>query len=132
MAIAAAYVNQPVNGSAQISAANTARDGTGSLATVLAAGKTGARIDRIRAIATGTTTAGMIRYFLSLDAGTTKRLIHEQTVSAITPSGTVAVWNGDLTQVNAPWLVMAPNAILYASTHNAEVFNIIPLEAGDF
>lgn len=132
MAIAAAYVNQPVNGSAQISVANTARDGTGTLGTVLTAGKTGARIDRLRAIATGTTTAGMLRYFLSIDAGATKRLIAEQTVSAITPSATVAVWSGDLTQVNAPWLVMAPNAILYAATHNAEVFNVIPLEAGDF
>ena len=132
MAIAAAYVNQPVNGSAQISTANTNRDGSGTLGTVLTAGKTGSRIDRIRAIATGTTTAGMIRYFLSTDGGTTKRLIAEQAVSAVTPSASVPVWSGDLTQVNAPWLVMAPNAILYAATHNAETFNIIPVEAGDF
>lgn len=132
MSIAAAYVNQPVNGSAQISAANTNRDGTGTLVTVFTAGRTGARIDRLRAIAVSTTTAGMIRYFLSVDGGTTKRLIYEQAVSAITPSSSVAVWNGDLTQPNAPWLVLAPNAILYAATHNAETFNIIPIEAGDF
>jgi hypothetical protein len=136
MSVTANYAATPKNGSAQIATANTARDGTGTLGTVLTAGANGSRIDSLDIQATGTTTAGMIRFFTSIDAGTTKRLVYEQPVLAITASATVPVWSVTLTSQNASFmqngLVLQANAILYASTNNAEAFNIIPVNAGDF
>jgi hypothetical protein len=137
MASTAQYVTTPKNSAAQVATANTNRDGTGTLATVYTAGTSGARIDSILIQATGTTTAGMIRFFESIDGGTTKRLVGEVAVTAATPSGTVAAFsayigNGDSSGFMKRGLVLQANAILYASTHNAETFNIIPVIAGDF
>ena len=137
MAILAQYTNTPKNSSTQIATANTARDGTGTLGVVYTAGSNGARIDSILIQATATTTAGMIRFFESIDAGTTKRLIGEVPVTAATPSGTVAAFsaqigNGDSSGFMKKGIVLQANAILYAATNNAESFNIIPIIAGDF
>ena len=137
MASTAQYVTTPKNGSAQVSTANTGRDGTGTLATVFTAGTSGARIDSILIQATGTTTAGMIRFFESIDGGTTKRLVGEVAVTAATPSGTVSAFssiigNGDSSGFMKKGYVLEANAILYASTHNAETFNVIPNFAGNF
>ena len=137
MATQAQYVATPKNGVAQVSVANTNRDGTGTLETVYQAGTSGSRIDALQIQATATTTAGMIRFFISNDNGTTKRLVGEVAVTAITPSATVAAFstiigNGITGSFLTKGLVMQANAILYASTHNAETFNIIPVIAGDF
>jgi hypothetical protein len=136
MSTSANYAATPKNGSAQIATANTNRDGTGTLGVVFTAGASGSRIDSLNIQATGTTTAGMIRFFISNDAGATKRLIYEQPVLAITASATVPVWSVTLTSQNASFmqngLVLQANAILYASTNNAETFNVTPINAGDF
>ena len=136
MAITAQYAATPKNGSTQIATANTLRDGTGTLGTVLTAGTSGSRIDSIIIHATTTTTAGMVRFFESIDGGTTKRLIHEEPVLAVTPSATLPAWKTVLTSNNASFMqngfIMQANAILYASTNNAETFNVIPVNAGDF
>lgn len=133
MATQAQYVATPKNGVAQVTTANTNRDGTGTLATVFTAGSSGSRLDALVIQATATTTAGMIRFFISNDGGTTKRLIGETAVSAITPSATVAAFSTTVTSgFMTKGLVMQANSILYASTHNAETFNIIPVVAGDF
>lgn len=136
MSTTANYAATPKNGSAQIATANTARDGTGTLGTVYTAGASGSRIDSIVVQATGTTTAGMIRFFTSIDAGTTKRLVYELPVLANTASATVPVWQYTLTSQNASFmqngLVLQASALLYAATNNAETFNVIPVNAGDF
>lgn len=136
MSTSANYAATPKNGSAQIATANTNRDGTGTLGVVFTAGASGSRIDSLNIQATGTTTAGMIRFFISIDAGTTKRLVYEQPVLANTASATVPVWSVTLTSQNASFmqngLVLAANAILYAATNNAETFNVTPINAGDF
>lgn len=137
MASTAQYVATPKNGVAQVSTANTNRDGTGTLATVYTAGTNGSRIDALQIQAAATTTAGMVRFFISNDGGTTKRLVGEVAITAITPSATVAAFNttignGITGSFLSKGLVMQASAILYASTHNAETFNIIPVIAGDF
>ena len=136
MSTSANYAATPKNSGAQIATANTARDGTGTLGTVYTAGASGSRIDSIGIQATGTTTAGMVRLFVSIDAGTTKRLIAEVPVLANTASATVPVWNTVLTSNNASFMrngfVLQDNALLYASTNNAETFNVTTLNAGDF
>ena len=127
------YLVTPKNGTlAQLSAANVNRDGTGTLVTVFTTSATalGSRIDRIALQATGNTTAGMVRLFLTNAAGTTTRLFDEIPVWAATPSGTQPAFAVDIVFDNG--LVLENGASLRASTHNAEVFNLIPVVAGDF
>lgn len=124
------YASTPRNAVAQISAANTNRDGTGTIVTVIAGAANGTRVDDITIVATGTTTAGMVRLFLSLDNGTTNRLLREIPVTAATPSGTVQAFRAELFDLG----IILPNAtaLLRAATHNAEAFNVIVTRAGDF
>lgn len=128
MANNAQFVATPKNGVAQVSVANTARDGTGTLSTVYTAGATGARIDSLVVTATGTTTAGMIRLFIS--DNTDSRLIKELPVVAVTPSGTIPAWNAEVRFDGG--LVLQATWTLKASTNNAETFSIVPTVAGDF
>ena len=136
------YTAVPRNGGCVISAANAARDGTGTLGTVLtgATRNTGAavplqggsRIDALTLQATGTTTAGMIRLFLH--DGSNARLIGEVPVQAVTPNATTRAWSARLTKDVSDLLpiVLADGASLRASTEKAESFNVIPTMAGDF
>src|SRR6478609_2760997 len=65
MSSAAQYASAPKHGVALINAANTNRDGTGTLGVVFTAGPNGARIDKILTQALAATTAGMVRYYLT-------------------------------------------------------------------
>lgn len=107
-------------GLAQISAANTNRDGTGTIVDVVTAGASGSRVYDITVTATGTTTAGIVRLFLH--NGSNYRLLDEIPVSAITPSGTVKVWTVTR-KLSSQWLPTGWK--LAASTHNAETFNVV-------
>lgn len=127
MAVQAQYAATPRAALGQVSTANTNRDGTGTLATIFTAGSTGSRVDDIVIVATGTTTAGMVRLFLH--DGTNARLWQEVSVSAVTPSGTVPAWTAAL--LNQA-LVLPSGWSLRASTHNAETFNVCVDRAGDF
>jgi hypothetical protein len=127
MAINAQYASTPRAALGQVSTANTARDGTGTLATIFTAGSSGSRIDDIKIQATGTTTAGAVRLFLH--DGTNARLYDEILVPAITPSTTVEAFSATL--VNQA--IVLPNGwSLRASTNNAETFNVLVTRAGDF
>lgn len=128
MAATAQYASTPVNGLAQVTVANAARDGTGTLVTVYTGAATGSRIDDITIKATGTTTAGMVRLFLSLDGGTTNRLLSEYLVTAITASASVAAWSQSI--IDLGLILQNTSALLRASTNNAETFNIIVTRAG--
>lgn len=130
MAVNANYASAPKAAVAVLSAANTNRDGTGTIVTVLAGGTSGTRVDDIRISATGTTTAGMIRFYLSLDGGTTSRLLFEVPVSPVTPSATVQSFQTVLTNLGI--LLPDANAQLRASTNNAESFHVVVSRAGDF
>ena len=88
MATTAQYASTVQNGSGQISVANTNRNGTGTLVTIFTGATNGSRVDDIYIVATGTTTAGVVRLFIS--DGSNIRLWQEILVTAITPSTTVA------------------------------------------
>lgn len=113
------YAQAPLIGMAQISSANTNRDGTGTLVSVVTATPNGSRIERIRIQATVTTTAGMVRLFLF--DGTNNRLYMEIPVTAATPSGTVAAFSYEGAVSD---LVLPTGWILKAAPHNAETFNV--------
>lgn len=130
MAINANYASIPRAAAAILSAANTSRDGTGTLVTVLAGGTAGTRVDDIRISATGSTTDGMVRFYISLDNGVTNRLLFEVPVTAITPSGAIQAFQARL----ADLAIVLPDtsAMLRASTHNAETFHVVVTRAGNF
>lgn len=112
-------------GQCQVTTANTARDGTGSPTQLAQGGANGSRIDMVLIMGVGTVTAGMIRLFLSLDGGTTKRLLAEIPVTPTTPSGTVAGFTYTWVFNSAePLFLPDTSAILYATTHNTETFNV--------
>lgn len=127
MGTSAQYASTVQNAQAQVSTANTNRNGTGTLATVMTGATNGTRIDDIYIVATGTTTAGVVRLFIS--DGTNIRLWQEILVTAITPSTTVQVWS--YTLLNQA-LILENGWSLQASTNNAETFNILVTRAGDF
>jgi len=131
MATQPQYTTQPILEYVQISTINTNRDGTGTLGTVCtgpntsAANGVGKRIIRLAVQATVTTTAGVIRFFISNDNGTTKRLVCEKIVPAVTPSTTVAAWRVEVPELVGLILPGGTGNILYAGTEKGEAFNII-------
>lgn len=138
MSVQPQYAAAPVSPDAVVSAANTNRDGTGTIVTLVTARVPGTRIERVNLKAQGTTTAGMIRLYkrgngLAFNAdgsvasysAPTWRLIAEIAVSAVTPSGTVASWEGSYAPTNG--INLGPFEQLGVSTHNAESFNAVAL-----
>lgn len=125
MSINAQYAATAKSPSVNIATANTNRDGvTGVYGTLMTAGASGSRVDRITIKATATTTAGMIRIFL----GTA--LIQEVPVWSITPAASVPTWSVDITFDTG--LILQASAVLKVSTNNAESFNVTVTNGGDF
>lgn len=128
MATTAQYAATPRTAVGQVSTANTNRDGTGTLATIFTGGTNGSRIDDISIVATGTTTAGVVRLFLH--DGSNARLLQEIIVPAITPSTSVPVFSAQL--LNQAIVLASSSWSLRASTNAAETFNVFVTRAGDF
>ena len=145
MATNAQYTKNARQSSVVISTANTNRDGTGTMtilwtapAFVDATNPGGSRIERIVIQATGVTTAGMIRIYVSDDAtGNTAAntfLYEEVPVTAATPSGTVQAYATALQAVTFQTLfpiMIGPGNTLRVSTNNAESFEVIAM-GGDY
>lgn len=83
-----------------LSAANTAKDGTGTVVTVFTAGANGSRIDQIKVRALGTNAATVLRLFvnngLTNATPANNALVHEITVAATTLSETAALTDNDV------------------------------------
>ena len=78
---------------AEIAAANTARDGSGTLVTLVTAGTDGTRVERIKFSSAQASPAAnslmVCRVFVTDTAGANPRLIEEVLLSVITASNTV-------------------------------------------
>jgi hypothetical protein len=119
----------PHIGVVSIATANTGRDGSGTLGSVITGATNGTRVTRITVTASGTTTAGMVRLYI--DSGAGALLWKEIPVTAITGSASVAEFSS-ISEFTGERSVILPNAyILKASTHNAEPFVVIA-EGGDY
>lgn len=127
------FATVPWHNDESISTAETSRTAPTALATLKTASSAGSLVTAVEATAQGTTTAGVLRLFISDDGGTTKRLYEEVLVSAFTPSTTVAVWSGRFRRMSlAKPLILTPtNGVLYVATNNAEGFTV-HAEGGDF
>lgn len=111
----------------QVTTADTSRTAPTNQATLITAAAAGTLVTRITAAATGTTTAGVLRLWVSNDGGTTKRLLEEILVLAITPGTTQAIWRGTFTSASLaqPFVLGAStNNVLYVTTNNSETFNV--------
>jgi hypothetical protein len=145
MATSAQYTKNARQASVAISTANTNRDGTGTMtilwtapAFVDATNPGGSRIERIVVQATGTTTAGMVRIFVSNDATANTAantfLYEEVPVTAATPSTTVQAYSTVLQAVTYQTLfpiMIGPGCTLRVSTANAESF-VVTAMGGDY
>lgn len=127
MSASPSYVGTPKTYQGQLTAANTNRDGTGTVVTIATAGANGLRIDDITIKAQVTTTAGMVRLFIH--DGTNYRLWKEVPVTAITVSATVAAFEASLIDLA---LILENGWSLRASTEKAEAINVIVTRSGSF
>lgn len=125
MATQPAFATVPKIGLAQVSTANTNRDGTGTIVDVITGATNGTRIAEIVCESTGTTTAGMIRLYLT--DGTNTRLFDEISIAAATPSASVRATRVSTIYTNL--ILPSSSWKLRASTHNAETINVIALGA---
>lgn len=86
-----------------VATANTALDGTGTVATAFTAGANGSRIDQIRVVHLGTNVATVLRFFvnngLTNATAANNILIHEVTIAANTLSQTASSTAYDVTLV---------------------------------
>jgi hypothetical protein len=126
MAAAPSFAATVRASAANIATADTSRTAPTNVGTVFTAGSSGSRIDEVNIVATGTTTAGVIR--LWVHTGSTYYLLSEVLVTAITPSATQAVFSSALTYNN---LMLPSGHSLRATTNNSESFNVIAF-GGDF
>lgn len=114
------FATTPARVVVQVTTANTARDGSGTPVTILTAGSSGTRVTSVDVVATGTTTAGVVRLFVH--DGSNARLLDEILVPAISPSATVKVFRARL-DYPAPFVIPSGSS-LRATTNNTETFNI--------
>lgn len=145
MATSAQYTKNARQASATINTANTNRDGTGTMQILWTAPAYvsdiypgGSRIERVVIQATGTTTAGMVRLFVSSDSAANTAantfLYEEVAVTAATPSTTVSAFSAVLQAVTYQTLfpiILGPGCTLRAATANAESF-VVTVMGGDY
>lgn len=128
MATTPNFTATPRIGIGQVTVANAARDGTGTLVDVFVAGPNGSRIDWIEITATGTSLTNVVRLFLF--NGTVNRLLDEILTTAITPSTTQEVFRQQLVYNNP--LVLPNGWTLRASVNTGgDSYNIFAF-GGDF
>lgn len=107
---------------ASISAANTNRNGTGTIVQLCAGSANGFRVSSITAKAIVTTTAGAVRIFVSINSGTTWRLLTEIPVDANTASASNPAWED---RIEFDDLILKGTTVwLGASTEKAEAFEM--------
>lgn len=119
------FVDTPLGDAIKFSTANTARDGTGTIADLVVGAADGTRIDGAMIKAEVTTTAGMIRIYYDDTADVC--LIDELIVTAITVGAAVKSWGGVWRPVEP--IILPSGHAIQVSTHIGEAFNAIPLGA---
>lgn len=86
--------------SVNVATANTAIDGTGTIATLVTGVAAGTRVMEIDAQCAATSVAGLVNIFLSTDSGSTWRLFDQITISAASSSTTVKANRNFTTYLN--------------------------------
>jgi hypothetical protein len=100
MATSPAFIATAVIGSVNVSTANTAIDGSGTITALLTGAATGTRVLEIDAQCAASSAAALVNVFLSTDSGTTWRLFDQISISAATVSNTVKANRNTTTYAN--------------------------------
>lgn len=90
MATSPSFIGTPAIGSVNVATANTAIDGTGTITTLITGAATGTRILEVVAQCAATSAAARVNLFLTVDSGTTWRLLDQIAIAAATASATVS------------------------------------------
>lgn len=125
MALNPQFAVTPRIGATNVSVANTNRDGTGTISTLITGAATGTRIVEIVCKALVTTTAGQVRAWLY--NGTSYRFLDEYNIPAVTVSNSVqsarvSTSYSNLILPDSSWSIVV-------ATHNAESIDVIALGA---
>ena len=138
MATTAQFVAAPIIDIAQVTTANANRNGTGTTV-LMCSGPTfqagpgiGKRITRGVIEGITANSAGVVRFYLSKDSGTSKSLYLEKSVTSTAFSSNSPGFRSDIPELIGLVLPGASGAELsqiYASTQNTDTFNII-IESG--
>jgi len=121
----AQFAITPRISSTNVATANTNRDGSGTVATLITGAAAGTRVAEIVVKARVTTTAGMVRAWLY--DGTNYRFLDEYSIAAATVSATVQGVRVSTTYAN----LVLPSAAwsIVVSTHNAESIDVTAFAA---
>lgn len=127
MAVTAQYASVPKSPTVALTTSNANRDGvTGTYATLLTAGASGSRVDRIVIKALAATTAGQVRIFVG--TGLIKELYIPTTA---TPSTTLPSYSTEYVFENG--LILAASTVLKLNTEGGtNSFMVTILSGGDF
>jgi hypothetical protein len=124
MATAPQYAATPGRANVQVTAANTAIDGSGTIVTVVAGTANGRRIRRVSvtgAVATGA--ANRISFYISTDNGTTNRFLCDVALPAATVSATVRGQYAEIPEC-VGLILQGTSTLLRAATHVAQNTNV--------
>lgn len=129
MATAPKYPQSFQTGSAHVATANTNRDGSGTITSLLVGIATGTAVQRLRIAATQATTDNVLRLWKN-DGN--YRLFDEIRVPAVTPTPPLLVWRTVYSFPIGQELQLASGSeSLRMSTNNAEGYDVI-IEAQGF
>lgn len=124
------FVQTPKASKGRISAANTGRDGSGTIVTIHTAGENGAFFKGLRVQAEGSTTSGVVRIYKQTAAAGNIELIKEILIATITPSTTVEAASAEWYPTGG--ITLGAGDLLMASTHVAETFGVFLEGGGDY
>lgn len=125
MATTAQFIATPRIDTVNISSANTALDGSGTIATLSTGAVTGTRILEIVVKNAATSAAAQVGIFLSTDSGTTWRLFDQIAPTAITASNTTATFR--LSRAYANLVLKDATHKIGVTTTIAQSTNVIAL-----
>jgi hypothetical protein len=131
MATSAQYTAQPILEYSQLTTGDASRTAPTNAVEITAGPNAtagagvGKRITKVTCHATGNTVNGMLRFFVSLDNGTTKRLILEKPKPNVTPSSSVSAVRIEVAELVGMMLPGGTANKLFATTSDTETWNVI-------
>jgi hypothetical protein len=131
MATSAQYTAQPILEIAQLTTGDGSRTAPTNAVEITAGPNAtagagvGKRITKVTCHAAGNTVNGMIRFFVSTDNGTNKRLILEKPKPNVTPSSSVSAVRIEVAELVGMMLPGGTANKLYATTSDTETWNVI-------
>lgn len=108
-----------------VASANTAIDGTGVITTLIAGAANGTRVLEVDVQCAASSAAAVVSLFLSLDGGSTWKLLDQIAVTAATASNTVKANRNIATYTNL--LLPSAQAVLGVTTTIAQSTNVVAM-----